>query len=229
MIVGNGLVAKAFRPLYGEDPSVLVFASGVSNSGETDPARFDDEETLLRRYLDPTTHVVYFSTCSIEDPERAQSPYVRHKKRMELLVGAQKSFTIFRLPQLVGVTSNAHTLTNHLYNKIASGQEIQVWQTAKRHLIDIEDVVRIADHILKHELAKNIVVDVCFDNAVAASDLVAIFERVLSHRANKQVLAKGGAVSTVDCHLAQSVATSLGIDFAGGYVERVIRKYYSPR
>lgn len=48
MIVGNGLVASAFLPYFAEDPEIMIFASGVSNSRETRKEEFVREEKLLR-------------------------------------------------------------------------------------------------------------------------------------------------------------------------------------
>lgn len=34
MIIGNGLLAQAFAPLYRDDDEVMMFTSGVSNSSQ---------------------------------------------------------------------------------------------------------------------------------------------------------------------------------------------------
>jgi hypothetical protein len=34
MIIGNGLLAQAFAPLYCDDDEVMLFASGGSNSSQ---------------------------------------------------------------------------------------------------------------------------------------------------------------------------------------------------
>ena len=47
MIVGHGLLARAFEPRYGDDPRVTIFASGVSNSRESVPAAFERERAML--------------------------------------------------------------------------------------------------------------------------------------------------------------------------------------
>ena len=51
VIVGRGLLARAFAPRYGHAPGIVVFASGVSNSSETDEAAFLREQDLLQRSL----------------------------------------------------------------------------------------------------------------------------------------------------------------------------------
>ena len=64
MIVGNGLIANLFK---NEDrENVVFFASGVSNSLETEKSAFLREENLLRKTLEenPEKIFIYFSTCS---------------------------------------------------------------------------------------------------------------------------------------------------------------------
>ena len=51
MIVGNGLIAKSFLKKYGKDNNIIIFASGVSNSKETNPDNFKREEDLLVSFL----------------------------------------------------------------------------------------------------------------------------------------------------------------------------------
>ena len=63
MIVGNGLIANLFK---NEDrENVVFFASGVSNSLETEKSAFLREENLLRKHLteNPEEIFIYFSTC----------------------------------------------------------------------------------------------------------------------------------------------------------------------
>ena len=87
IVIGDGLMARAFS---GSDlpEGVVVFASGVSNSLETDLRQFKRERSLLEETLrqHPQATLVYFGTCSVYDPERSSTPYVRHKLEMESLI-----------------------------------------------------------------------------------------------------------------------------------------------
>jgi len=56
MIIGHGLLAKAFEDRFATDPRVCIFASGVSNSQCTDPTVFERESILAhphRQYSYP--------------------------------------------------------------------------------------------------------------------------------------------------------------------------------
>ena len=47
MIIGNGLIAQACAQHFGDDPNVIVFASGVSNSRENSSDAFLRERQML--------------------------------------------------------------------------------------------------------------------------------------------------------------------------------------
>ncbi|WP_338846368.1 NAD-dependent epimerase/dehydratase family protein [Massilia sp. W12] len=227
MIIGNGLLAQAFSPRYANDPEVLVFASGVSNSRETDPAAFAREKEMLQHACAEGRELVYFSTCSVHDPELANSPYVQHKKAMEEMVAALPHFAIFRLPQVVGRTPNPHTLTNFLHHQIVSGATFHIWRNARRNLIDVDDVAKIGTWLLDHHEADDIITNIACPFSIAIPDLVAIFEDALGMRAACDVQEAGGKYM-IDTRLAFSVAPKAGVEFDDFYVKRLIHKYYAP-
>lgn len=75
MIVGNGLIASAFSSYFRDDPNVVVFASGVSNSRECRGEAFQRERQMLMDALRLEKFMLYFSTCSVNDPELLDTPY----------------------------------------------------------------------------------------------------------------------------------------------------------
>src|SRR6202012_5726548 len=88
-IIGSGLIARAFAPHADALPNVCVYAAGVSNSSCTDPREFEGERERLRAAmakLPDTALLLYFSTCSINDPALQDSRYVVHKRAMESVV-----------------------------------------------------------------------------------------------------------------------------------------------
>lgn len=106
MIVGNGDIASVLTPKAG----VIYFASGVSNSNEIRESEFEREYQLLIRQ-NSTSRIVYFSTLSIYYKD---TPYTRHKKRME---GAVKTnFRKYCIVRLGNITwgKNPNTLLNFL-------------------------------------------------------------------------------------------------------------------
>lgn len=227
MIIGNGLLANAFAPRFTCDLAVTVFASGVSNSKETRAEQFERERKLLASALAAEQSLIYFSTCSVHDPELAHTPYVRHKIGMEQLVLAGSSQnTVFRLPQVVGHSGNQHTLTNYLHDKISSGDPFQVWLNAKRNLIDVCDLADIASHLVTSRQASGTLVNIACPFSVSVLELVKIFEDLLHKQANYHAVAEGG-VYEIETHRSQIAATELGITFDETYVRKLIGKYYA--
>jgi nucleoside-diphosphate-sugar epimerase len=225
MIIGNGLIANAFIPYFGNDSDILVFASGVSNSRQNLSEAFLRERRMLLDALSQQQHVLYFSTCSIEDPQLRNTPYVMHKNEMETLVRSVKNYTIFRLPQVVGKTSNPNTLTNYLYQHVESGKSFEVWRHAQRYLIDVDDVASIVHFLIKSSQANGITLNVASLFSISIHQLVSIFELLLNRKANYTLVEDGGAY-LIESKLAQKAAANLGINFENGYIENIIRKYY---
>jgi hypothetical protein len=51
MIIGNGLIAKSFKKKKNYFKNVIIFASGVSNSKNTNLKEFKREEKLVKKLL----------------------------------------------------------------------------------------------------------------------------------------------------------------------------------
>ena len=228
MIIGNGLMAKAFAPFFANDPEVLVFASGVSNSGERRVEAFAREADMLQAACEESQgrKLIYFSTCSVHDPALAHSPYVLHKLALEQRVASLPRFAILRLPQVVGRTPNPHTLSNFLYHQITTGRQFQIWRNARRNLIDVDDVVNIAVWLMQHHKADKLTTNIACPFSIAIPHLVAIFEEVLGLKAHYEIVEAGGQYS-IDNTLACSVAPLAGVAFGDFYLGNLLRKYYA--
>lgn len=224
MIIGNGLLAKAFSR-YASDDSVVIFASGVSNSNETNEAEFERERRLLAAALVANRKLVYFSSCGVVDAYEAERPYIQHKRRMESLVLASPNGYILRLPQVVGPTGNPHTLTNFLRDRISRGERFTAWARAERNLVDIDDVAAIGSAMIDQWPSESRTVAIASSRSTTVPEIVAIFERVLGREANCAYEDKGHAM-VVSSELASKVGAELGIDLGDGYAERIVRKYY---
>ena len=225
MIIGSGLIAQSFMRHFGDDPNVIVFASGVSNSREDRSDTFVRERKMLTEALCIHKTLVYFSTCSISDPELQNTPYVQHKKEMENLVRSAREYAIFRLPQVVGKTPNPVTLTNYLYQQIITGSNFQVWRYAKRNLIDVDDVASIVTYLIRASLANRITTNIASPFSISIPQLINVFELVLNKKANYAIIDVGGTYS-IDSGLATDTASHAGVNFNETYIENLIRKYY---
>lgn len=219
------MLARAFAPRYLRDPDVLVFASGVSNSTEADAHAFERERTLFERTAGRHAgRVVYFSTCAVAQPDAPSTPYLCHKQAMEQHVLALDGGIVLRLPQVVGPSTNPHTLANFLADRIRRGERFTIWSRAERNLVDVEDVARIAAEMIGQASAPA-VLTIAGSESLHMPALVAIFERTLGRPALCDAEDRGAALP-VDAGAAIAVGRRLGIDLGPGYAERVVRRYY---
>jgi nucleoside-diphosphate-sugar epimerase len=227
MVIGNGMIAKAFYH-YKNNDDVLIFASGVANSKENDDREFTRELQALNHAIQNNNDklIVYFSTCSILDKEASNSPYVLHKLNMEHHISSLHShYLIFRLPQVIGRSQNRTTLVNYLYDKIINNEPFTIWQNAIRYLIDVEDVAKIVSHVIERKTFKNKILNIaampCF-----VPDLVKHIEKITKKQASYSLEAKGSPF-TIDSDETLRIAQDLNILCDDNYLERVLSKYYS--
>lgn len=227
MVVGHGMIAKAFSR-YAADDRVVLFASGVANSRTTDTREFEREQELLGRTIALCRDklLVYISTCSVDDKDVAQSPYVMHKLNMEALIAhSVGTYLILRLPQVVGKSSNPHTLVNYLHDCIVRGKRFAVWRNAVRYLIDVEDVVQITSHLVDHTTVRNAAINIV-SRPYAIPDIVAVLERITGCRADCEFEDRG-ANYHIDGALSSQIAARLNITFDELYLESMLAKYYA--
>lgn len=226
MVLGSGMMARAFGD-YARHPGVLVFASGVSDSTEQRPAAFDRERGLLAQAM--AAHrdalVLYFGTCSVYDPDRRETPYVRHKLAMEELIAtAPNPWMVLRLPLAIGPGHRGNALANYLYERIQRGEPFDVWAGATRYPVDVTDTFRIASRLLADRAFWRRRINVAL-RAYRVMDFVAIFERIVAKRGHFNLLDKGRPYE-VHCPELASLAGELQPDMSEGYLEKVLRKYF---
>lgn len=225
MVIGNGLLANAFSEFKDLDDYV-IFASGVSNSKETDYEKFLRELDLLTSIYNQILNkkIIYFSTCSISDNTLNDSKYINHKINMEIAIKQSfEKYVIFRLPNVIGRTNNPNTFFNFMKNKIINNEEIIVQKQAKRYFIDIDDLSLFLPEIIKNPLSNKQTIDVCFDTEVFASEFVLMMGKSL----NKEFTIKeinGGGSCTVDTSTFKSYIKNNSPE-TKKYNQKLIEKY----
>ena len=117
MIIGNGLISNAFKE-YSNNEDYLIFASGVSNSGEDKDSEFMREFLLIKEYITTDSKFIYFSTIN-----NGNSKYFIHKRNMENYISSNsKNYLIFRLPNVVGNGGNVNNIFNYLNQKVLNNE-----------------------------------------------------------------------------------------------------------
>jgi dTDP-4-dehydrorhamnose reductase len=225
MVIGNGLIASAFLKDYQNDDRFLIFASGVSNSSETNVNEFEREKLLFSKSVlsNPSKHVVYFT--SFIDPNKEKMQYADHKCKMEELVKSYKNFyTILKLPQVIGKTGNNNTLVNFIVKKLKNQEELNVYKNVYKSLIDVEDVKGIVDILVKKWNDKNIYVDFPYIEKLTVIDIVNLISNQLNLK-SKIVLVESPNYDLPEPSLAvEAILNQLNIT-PKGYTEKVIKKY----
>jgi|LakMenEpi03Aug12_release.lakeMendotaPanAssembly.Ray.scaffolds.fasta_scaffold497489_2 nucleoside-diphosphate-sugar epimerase len=143
MIIGNGLLASAFRNSKMNFDDSIIFASGVSNSLEENQEEYDREESLIKQIIlkNRDLKFIYFSSSSVG---LIENKYYYFKLSMEKLIkDSTSNYIIFRVPQIVGKSGNSKNLVNFLKNAIINQEKLTVCQNAIRFLIDVEDLVNV--------------------------------------------------------------------------------------
>lgn len=147
MIIGNGLLAKSLTDADRDD--VIFFCSGVSNSLETNPLAFAREAELIGMQ-DAKQLLVYFSTISIFNPAKQNSPYTQHKKAMEQLVSTQfANHIIVRLPNVVGQGGNGSNLLPYFLHGIAENKPVIIFENTRRELMEASVLPNIVNTLLE--------------------------------------------------------------------------------
>jgi nucleoside-diphosphate-sugar epimerase len=169
---------------------------------------------------------VYFGTCSVGDPEAQHTPYVQHKLAMEQLAATHPRYLILRLPQVVGITPNPHTLSNYFYTRIARSESFQLWRKAKRNIIDVDDVAAIAGQLIPDPTARRLTLNIANSRSDTIPDIVASMERVVGKKAIYESVDRGSEYA-VDTRAILPMLDKAGVKFGGEYLERVMGKYYA--
>lgn len=224
MIIGSGLIAKAFEE-YKTRNDIVIFASGVSNSREISKEAFLREEELLISCLQKygiEKKVIYFSTCSMLDSYFETSDYTKHKIRMEeIIMTSANKYNIFRLPQVLG-NNNKNQLVGFLHEQIKNKKSFELFDI-ERNIIDIEDVHLLVKIVLQAN-SKNEIINIANINNTKVTNLVNIIEYICKEKAIYSLKSIEGNFN-ININRIKSIIEKNKI-FGSNYLEDRIRKYY---
>jgi nucleoside-diphosphate-sugar epimerase len=229
MIYGNGLIAKSFIK-YKKNSKFIFFASGVSNSQEINKFKYIREIKLLNKILLNKRNnqiFIYFSSCSIFDPSKKKSLYVKHKLKIENIIRSHNNYYIFRLPNIIGKSSNNFTLINNLIHKLKNNQKIEVLFKARRNVIDILDAVKLVDIILKKSQSNNKTINIAnkYNNKII--DIILYLSKILNCQPIidlKKSLIKSSY--SINIRYIKKYISLSKINFNKNYYKKILNKYY---
>lgn len=230
MIIGTGLIARAFFPRSALIDNMCIYAAGVSNSSCRDPLEFSrDQSRLVETMASLASDMlfVYVSTCSVHDPGSKASSYVAHKIKLEQIAQQRNGDTlILRLPQVAGHTPNPHTVLNYLYARIARSERFDLWSRATRNIIDVEDAVDITLDMIVNEGKRSGFLNVANHRNTSMFELVSIFEQITDRRAIYSIVDRGADYNIETTQIANSLRRC-NIAFDDTYLQQTLTKYYA--
>lgn len=221
MIIGNGIIANAVKSYDRKD--IVFFASGVSNSLETRTSEFEREFSLLKTVYENNREkkLIYFSTLSIHDQSKQNSPYVIHKKEIEEYIENNVDhYLILRIGNIVGKGGNPNTLFNFLKTQISNHNEFTLHLKARRLLLDIEDICRFVE--FQGLQAHNKTINFSFPYYYDLKEII----RAIEKETDKKGLyneANEGDFYKVD--FDEDIITFFSEKTPAGYLETLTRKY----
>lgn len=226
MIVGNGLLANAFRS-YEDSDEVCIFASGVSNSLEVDSRKFQREQDLLIETISKCKGhmLVYFGTSTHTSANEQLRKYFLHKLKMEKLVSESEHYLICRLPQVVGRIGNPANLMNFLVNSIRHGRRFELWEFAERNFLDVDDIVDICSQVIRLKVF-NKAITVANPRSHKVVEVVAQIEKMLQKPAVFDLVRKGNPMQ-LDTTFIENHCRNVAHLSTDEYLPKLLEKYYS--
>ena len=180
---------------------------------------------LLKSWLKKSDSLIYFSTCSIDDPRLSATPYVLHKLAMEKLVFGSRSGVVIRVPQVVGICANKNILINFLVDKIYHNEHFILQAGAVRNLIDIDDLVSLTMFLINEKYAPG-----CYSFAMPVeyevSRIVSCIEKHL-HVNSLHTLKSVSPYSYPKSLFVEHAINHGVIRCEEDYLESIIAKYFS--
>ena len=221
MIVGTGLLATAFN-MYKDCNKVLIFASGVSNSAEQNDGEFEREINLLETFIDTDMKLVYFGTTSIYDEDFKHSKYIKHKTFIEnTIVTHSKNYIIFRLPTVIGISTNKNTFFNGITDAIINGN-VHIKNNAVRYLIDIDSLSQYLPPIINTD--KNCIMNVCFNNKAYVKDIVSLMGSIMKKDYLEHIIDGGYEYEINNSEFISKIPTE-SIENTNFYTYNTLKKY----
>ena len=224
MIVGTGLIGSSLFRI--DVPEVTVFSSGVSNSQETSQESFQRERELLQGHLRQPreNHLIYISTCSVNNSLQDSSPYTLHKKEMENLTLSEPNTSIVRLPNVVGPSGNKRNLVNYFVDAVVSGEKIFVQKLAKRYLLGVDEMTALIGAYMSQEPKNGAIVEFAPPFSTPAIELVRQIEQILGLEGNVEIVG-GGSSYLVDFKDTARYSKAAGVEFTENYTNSILKKW----
>ncbi len=229
-VYGKGFIAFNLKKIK-LPKKIFIYAAGVSNSNSKNVKDYKREITQIKKVIKKKTNkiFVYISSLSVENKKLKNDKYIKNKLKIEKIVKKScKKYLIIRLPQIVGINNNKHTLTNSLYNNILKNKQLSIWKGSVRNLIDIDDIKKILKKYFNNKYKLCSTINIFNPYSVDVVYLVKIF----GHLLNKKIKFK--LINKINKNInLKSIKreTLLPLNYYKDiknkdYIKKVLKKYY---
>ena len=210
---------------------IFIYAAGISNSNSKNVKDYKREIAQIKKVVKKINNkiFVYISSLSVENKKLKNDKYIKNKLKIEKIVKKScKKYLIIRLPQIVGINNNKHTLTNSLYNNILKNKQLSIWKGSVRNLIDIDDIKKILKKYFNSKYKPCSTINIFNPYSVDVIYLVKIF----GHLLNKKIKFK--LINKINKNInLKSIKreTLLPLNYYKDiknkdYIKKVLKKYY---
>ena len=102
-----------------------------------------------------------------------------HKKNMEEMISKCASkYSIFRIPQIVGVVNNK-TIVSDFVRRIINKEPINIQKRSTRNIVDVDDISRIVMSILGSQKSLNKVINISTPYGVSPKEIALFISKFL--------------------------------------------------
>ena len=229
-VYGKGFIAFNLKKIK-LPKKIFIYAAGVSNSNSKNVKDYKREITQIKKVVKKKTNkiFVYISSLSVENKKLKNDKYIKNKLKIEKIVKKScKKYLIIRLPQIVGINNNKHTLTNSLYNNILKNKQLSIWKGSVRNLIDIDDIKKILKKYFNSKYKPCSTINIFNPYSVDVVYLVRIFGYLLNKRVKFKLINKINKNINLKSIKRETI---LPLNYYKNiknkdYIKRVLKKYY---
>jgi nucleoside-diphosphate-sugar epimerase len=229
-IIGSGFLASQFKKYDKiiKKLNVCIYVAGVSNSLCNNQRELDRNFNRIRKFSKSINEkkLIYISTCSIFDPNRRASRYIKNKLKIENFIKKRfYNYTIVRYPELIGTCKNKNTLMNFFFNNILSSTKFSAYVNAKRNLLDVKDALSLTFYFLKKKKFKEInIANIEYYNVLF---IIRNIENILKIPAVYLVKKNIYSNWKIKNHVNNNILRILKIKFNKKYLSKAINKYFT--
>lgn len=228
-IIGSGFIAKSFKGYnnFFKKNKCILYAAGVSNSKSNNLTLFKKDFLRLKKITTVSNNLklIYISSCSIKDPLRKNSIYLKTKIENEILIKKNiKNYLIIRLPEIIGKNKNKNTLVNFFYYKILNNKIFNLYTQTKRNFIHIDDIISILIEIVSKKIT-NKTINIASSKMTEVETIVKIFEELLNKRSKIIYKKKKFINYNINIKDIKKLKNFKKINFDQNYLKKNLKKY----